>query len=65
MIYAKLECAILLVKLESDFETSGSFECSNTDKNRETELLELAISYFHRGKKELVKGTMKSVTNNL
>ena len=65
MIYAKLEYAILLVKLESDFETPGGFEYSKLDKSSETKLLELVISYFHRGKKEFSKGTMKSAINNL
>ncbi len=63
--YAKLEYAVLLVKLDNDFETAGGFEYSKFGKANETEMLELAIGYLESGKKEFNKGSIKSAMNDL
>jgi len=63
--YAKLEYAILLVKLDYDFETAGGFEYSKFDKTSEAKMLELAIDYLDSGKKAFNNGTIKNAANDL
>jgi len=65
--YAKLEYVVILVKLDNDFETAGGFEYSKFGKAKanETEMLELAIDYLERGKKEFNKSSIKSAINDL
>jgi len=63
--YTKLEYAILLVKLDHDFETPSGFEYSKFDKISEAEMLKLAINYLESGKKTLNEGNMKSAINDL
>lgn len=63
--YAKLEYAILLAKLEHDFETAGGFEYSRFDKTSEAEMLKLAIDYLESGKKRLNEGNIKNAINDL
>ena len=63
--YAKLEYAILLAKLDHDFETTGGFESNKFDKTSEAEMLELAIGYLESGKKVLSRGSVKRAINDL
>ncbi|MFQ5920644.1 MAG: hypothetical protein ACE5JV_01340 [Nitrososphaerales archaeon] len=56
--YAKLEHAILLLKLEHDLETAGGFEPAKFDKtSREEELLALAIDHLEQGKRAFGRGS--------
>ncbi|MFY3742191.1 MAG: hypothetical protein HMLIMOIP_002655 [Candidatus Nitrosomirales archaeon] len=65
MLYARLEHAILLAKLEHDFETVGGFEYSKFDKTSDAEMLEVIIRYLESGKKAFNKGSIKSAINDL
>jgi len=65
MLYARLEYAILLAKLEHDFETVGGFEYSKFDKTSDAEMLEVIIGYLESGKKAFNKGSIKSAINDL
>lgn len=65
MLYARLEYAILLAKLEHDFETVGGFEYNKFDKASDAEMLEVVVGYLERGKKAFSKGSIKSAINDL
>ena len=63
--YAKLEYAILLVKLDNNFETAGGFQYSKLDKTSEAEILELAINHLETGKKAFNAGNVKRAIDDL
>ncbi|MGH9877891.1 MAG: hypothetical protein ACRD5H_09650 [Nitrososphaerales archaeon] len=65
MSYAKLEYAILLAKLDHDFETPGGFEYNKLAKTSDLEMLELIIGYLESGKKALNKGDIRNAINDL
>jgi hypothetical protein len=65
MLYARLEYAILLAKLEHDFETAGGFEYNKFDKTSDAEMLEVVMEHLRSGKKAFNKGSMKSAINDL
>lgn len=65
MLYARLEYAILLAKLEHDFETVGGFEYSKFDKTSDAEMLEVTIRYLESGKKAFNKRSINSAINDL
>jgi len=65
MLYAKLEHAILLAKLEYDFETVGGFEYSKFDKTSDMEMLETIARYLDSGKKAFSKGSIRNAINDL
>lgn len=65
MLYARLEYAILLAKLDHDFETAGGFEYNKFDKTNDVEMLEVIIRYLESGKKAFNKGSIKVAINDL
>ena len=65
MLYARLEYAILLAKLEHDFETVGGLEYNKFDKTSDAEMLELTKNYLESGKKAFNKRSIKSAINDL
>jgi hypothetical protein len=65
MSYAKLEYAILIVKLDHDFETAGGFEYNKFVKTSDPEMLELIKSCLESGKKAFSKGDVKNAIQDL
>lgn len=63
--YAKLEYAILLVKLDDNFETAGGFQYSRFNKISETEIHKLATNHLQRGMKSFNKGNVKMAIDDL
>ncbi len=65
MSYAKLEYAIMLAKLDHDFETAGGFEYSKLAKTSDLEMLALIKHCLESGKKAFKKGNIKGAINDL